>query len=347
MIWLDLFGRNPKGERLEKIKNSKNYNSSKQTFQNKRSNDFDNMIKKLSFFKILRKFLTNKTKRAPAKNLPTKNNIQEFINSKKEISYIWLGHSTVLLKFSQKFILFDPVFKSAAPFSFIKKRFQPSPISLIDLPKIDFIIISHDHYDHLETSTIKFLNKRDNPIFFAPLGVGEHLNMWEISNDKINEMDWGESLKIDNLEFFSTPSMHSSGRMIFSQNKTLWCSWIIKSFDKKIFFSGDSGYDSHFEKIGSEHGPFDLVFMECGQYNKMWHLSHMYPTESLKAFEDLKGTKLQTIHWGAFDLALHSWNEPINIIYNLALEKKIDLLHPMQGELVELDKERKNITWWK
>ena len=346
-MFFEIFGKDPIDNRLKKIQKSENYDCSIKKFKNKREEEILIQNKSISLFSILKKLITNRTNRSPGKNFSVKNQIDEFKSSKENLSYIWLGHSTVLLKISDKTILFDPVFKNAAPFWFIKKRFQPSPISIDELPKIDFVLISHDHYDHLEMFSIKKLKKKYNPKFIVPLGIGEHLHLWGVEEKNIMELDWWNSTSFENIKITCTPAMHSSGRRYFMQNKTLWCSWVIESnLGNKIFFSGDSGYDDHFKKIGDKYGPFDIVFVECGQYNAMWSLSHMHPTQSILAYEDLKGKKMQPIHWGAFDLAIHAWNEPINIAYKISKEKNISLLHPMQGELVEIEKYINNDVWW-
>ena len=267
------------------------------------------------------------------------------MNSKDDISYIWIGHSTVLLKFYEKTIIFDPIFYNILPFNFFKKRFQKVCIDLNELKKVDYIFISHDHYDHLNLKSIKQIKEKYNPFFVTPLGISSHLLFWGIKKDKILEMDWWQEIILDGMKIICTPSMHSSGRSLI-QRKTLWASWTILKNDKRIFFSGDSGYCNHFKKIGEKYGPFDIGFIENGQYSKFWPQNHMLPTQSIQCAIDLGLKIIQPIHFGVFDLSLHHWNEPIIKLLKLSKEKNVKLYHPMMGQNVNLSENKEFSIWW-
>ncbi len=261
----------------------------------------------------------------------------------------WFGHSSLLIKIEGRIFLTDPVFgKRASMVSFMgPKRFDYSPQpSIEDLPPLDGIIISHDHYDHLDYESILVLkNKVDR--FFVPLGVGAHLESWEVPTSNITELKWWESTRVDEeLTFICAPSRHFSGRGLNNRFSTLWCSWIIKSNKSRIYFGGDSGYFPGFKEIGEKHGPFDLTMLECGAYNINWHDIHMLPEETAQAHVDLKGKSLLPIHWGKFNLALHPWKEPIQRVLKKADELNANVLTPEIGEIVILDDHTRNDQWW-
>ncbi|WP_234974712.1 MBL fold metallo-hydrolase [Tenacibaculum agarivorans] len=263
--------------------------------------------------------------------------------------FIWFGHSTFLLQMNDKNILIDPMFGEVpAPHPLLGgKRFSKGlPIEIEKLPKIDAVIISHDHYDHLDYNSIKKLkNKVDQ--FFTPLGVGSHLKEWGVEQNRIIELDWWEQVKIENITFISTPAQHFSGRGLSDRDQTLWCSWIIQSQTENIFFSGDSGYGEHFKEIGDEYGPFDLAMMECGQYNELWPEIHMFPEETAQAGVDIRAKKIMPIHWGAFKLAQHSWTDPIERVIQKAKELKIEVVTPEIGTPTEINQENQlDANWW-
>lgn len=234
---------------------------------------------------------------------------------------------------------------SASPFAFINKRFQKPVLALEELPKVDYIVLSHDHYDHLDMQTIKFF-KNTNTKFVVPLGVGRHLQYWGITADRITELDWWQTIKYDNLEFILTPAQHFSGRKLIDYNHTLWGSWVVRDASHSIFFSGDSGYAKHFKEIGDKYGPFDLVFIENGQYDPAWRDVHMLPEDVIQAVLDLRAKAFVPIHWGMFCLAPHQWFEPIENIYKLAIACNIDLYTPKIGQVIVLEKTTTQ-AWWR
>ena len=252
------------------------------------------------------------------------------------IKFTWFGHSTVLLNLNGKIIITDPVFtKAASPVPFFNKSFDfKNNYSVENLPELDVVLISHDHYDHLDYKTIKMLDSKTKK-FIVPLGVDAHLLRWGISKEKIEVADWYDSIKFDSvLSFTSTPSRHFSGRGTQDRDKTLWCSWVIKSKDHQIFFGGDSGYGKHFKEIGEKFGPFDLALIECGQYNENWSQIHAMPEQTVQAHIDLKGKILLPIHWSKYRLSVHSWTEPIERAKTASLKNNIQLVNPKIGEIV-------------
>ncbi|MCL6265904.1 MBL fold metallo-hydrolase [Flagellimonas myxillae] len=252
---------------------------------------------------------------------------------------MWYGHSAFLLQMEGKNILIDPMLGDVpAPHPLLGgNRFNKElPITIEKLPKIDAVLISHDHYDHLDYGSIKKLKDKVGR-FYVPLGVGVHLEAWDVPKDKIEELDWWQDVTLDGLQFVCTPAQHFSGRKLNNGQSTLWSSWVIKSEKERIFFSGDSGYSDHFKQIGETHGPFDFAMLECGQYNKLWPDIHMFPEETALAGVDLNAKMIMPIHWGAFKLALHSWTDPIERVTKKANELGIPLIAPEIGAMIELD----------
>lgn len=246
----------------------------------------------------------------------------------------WFGHSSVLLNIDNQNILIDPVFSSyASPVPGTNKSFNYSNnYSADEMPEIDILVISHDHYDHLDKSTIEDIDSKVTQ-YIVPLGVKAHLTRWGIDGNKITEADWWDEIIInEKLMLAATPARHFSGRGIV-RNNTLWCSWVISSDKGNVFFGGDSGYGSHFKTIGEKYGPFDLTMIECGQYNKRWKSIHAMPEESVQANIDLQGKLMLPIHNSKFQLALHSWTDPIERARKASKELGVNLLEPVIGEV--------------
>lgn len=263
---------------------------------------------------------------------------------------VWFGHSTFLLQLENKNVLIDPMFGNVpSPISWVGgKRFSTElPIEIENLPHIDAIVLSHDHYDHLDYGSIMKLKNKVN-MYYTPLGMGIHLEKWGISKEKIKELDWWGEAKLDNLTFRCTPSQHGSGRKLNAMSNTLWSSWIIHSNQVNIFFSGDGGYAEHFKQIGDKYGPFDFAMLECGQYNEQWPLLHMFPEQTAQAGVDLKAKQFMPIHWGAFSLSNHAWQEPVERVIKAADALNIPVIVPKIGEalLIQPNIEYSNETWW-
>lgn len=262
---------------------------------------------------------------------------------------VWFGHSTFLLQIHGKNILIDPMFGDVpAPHPALgSKRFSDElPIEIDKLPQIDAVILSHDHYDHLDYGSILKLKDKVGH-FFTPLGVRVHLQEWGVDPRNITELDWWQEQAFEDLTFRCTPAQHFSGRGVNDRGNTLWASWIITSNTENIFFSGDSGYGTHFKEIGDKYGPFDFAMMECGQYNEMWKEIHMMPEETAQAGLDLKARMIMPIHWGAFKLAMHSWTDPIERLMTKASDLQVPVYVPQIGEPIYItDQEIKNSNWW-
>ena len=262
----------------------------------------------------------------------------------------WFGHSSFLVQMAGKTLLIDPMFgqhASPLPIGSFGKRFSKQlPIPVAQLPEIDFVVFSHDHYDHLDYPTVKALKHKVGR-FFVPLGLGAHLKAWGVSNDKIEELDWWEATTYGPIQLVCTPAVHFSGRGLFDQAATLWASWVIKSGKESIFFSGDSGYGNHFKEIGERYGPFDIALMECGQYDPDWKNIHMFPEETAQAAIDVKSNLLVPIHWGCFKLANHTWTDPIERVTEKAKQLNMPLSTPRIGESILLKQQRYPISvWW-
>ncbi len=259
-----------------------------------------------------------------------------------------LGHSTLLLKLGGEFWLTDPVFaKRASPVQWLgPKRFHKPPLRAEQLPPLKGIIISHNHYDHLDEMSIKVLAKRCEH-FYVPLGVGQQLRCWGVAADNISEFDWWQSVQVGDTQLVATPARHFSGRGLFDTDRTLWCSWVIRSPEFSLFFSGDTGYFDGFQQIGKTYGPFDITCIETGAYDHSWPDVHMLPEQSLQAHLDLRGRYMLPIHNGTFDLALHDWFEPFEQIMALAASQQVSLLMPQIGEPVQLLTPPGWYPWWR
>lgn len=260
----------------------------------------------------------------------------------------WLGHSSVLLELDGRRVLTDPVFgERASPFGFVgPKRFHPVPALVHELPPLDAVLVSHDHFDHLCEPTIRALAKLRVPIVTA-LGVGAHLEAFGVDPAMIVELDWNEDAEVGGVRFTATPSQHFSGRGLTNRNRTLWASWVIQSERQKIFFSGDSGLTPQFADIGRAHGPFDLVMLEVGAFHPAWGSIHLGPENALAAFEMLGGGTLLPVHWGTFNLALHDWDEPAETLVRLAGERGARVLTPRIGAVFEPTQLAGPTPWWR
>jgi len=262
---------------------------------------------------------------------------------------VWFGHSTFLLQIEGKNILLDPMFGNVpAPHPLLgAKRFSKSlPIEIEKLPKIDAVLFSHDHYDHLDYGSIQLLKDKVD-MFYTPLGVGSHLTEWGVAATKIVELDWWGEAVYKGLKFKCTPAQHFSGRGLTDGSKTLWSGWVIQSERENIFFSGDSGYGPHFKEIGNRLGPFDFAMLECGQYNELWQEIHMMPEEVAQAGLDVKASVIMPIHWGAFKLALHPWTEPVERVSKKAAALGIPVVAPRIGVPFDIDKpDFTKDNWW-
>lgn len=260
----------------------------------------------------------------------------------------WFGHSTFLLQLEGKTILLDPIFsRSPSPFQTLgPQRFTSLAVTIAELPTIDMVVISHDHYDHLDYGSIRQLVSKTTT-FLVPLGLAAHLRRWGVSDKQIVELDWWDERNLGGFKFACTPARHFSGRTLTDRFTTLWCSWVIDSGKTKVFFSGDSGYGPHFKQIGKQYGPFDLTLLECGQYDPLWPNIHMMPEQTAQAHSDLRGKRMIPMHWGAFVLAFHSWTDPVERVLAAGAKTGATIITPELGETVAFTaKHTPAYAWW-
>ncbi|WP_422387412.1 MBL fold metallo-hydrolase [Alkalicoccus halolimnae] len=279
-----------------------------------------------------------KGKTSPSGRLPVRKIDWDKINSKED-SLVWLGHSTFMLTIDNKKMLFDPMFGPAAsPVTFLgPKRYSENIMGIMDeMPAMDAVFLTHDHYDHLDYPSITQLKNRVDH-FFVPCGVSSHLIRWGVAAEKITELNWWVEAEFQGLTIALTPSRHFSGRGVLNRNTTLWGGWVILGKQTRFYNSGDGGYGGHFKEIGDKYGPFDITIIEGGQYNKHWAWAHMFPEQAVQAHIDIKGRTMLLAHWGAFTLSRHGWSEPIERALKEAEEKNIHLIAPRIGETVQMN----------
>jgi L-ascorbate metabolism protein UlaG (beta-lactamase superfamily) len=299
---------------------------------------------------IIHAMLRGDPLRQPAKRLTPERVDMDALLAANQPQLVWFGHSASLIRLQGKTLLLDPMLSKAAspiPFAGPKRFSTHPPITPEELPHIDAVLISHDHYDHLDYPTIKKLRQKTTK-FFVPLGVAAHLRTWGVREEQIVELDWWDKANFEGLTFVCTPSRHFSGRTLTDRFKTLWCSWVITTPDTKLFFSGDTGYGPHFKEIGKKYGPFDLTLLECGQYDERWANIHMQPEQTFAAHQDLGGKRLFPLHWGAFVLALHPWTDSVERLKKAAAPSHTQVMTPRIGEIVSIkSKHYPQTEWWK
>lgn len=338
------FGQSSSGERLERIKNSPNYKDGK--FHNQTPTP--TFAEGYSFWGEIKKQITQKRPgRYPVDTIPFIKSDLLHIPLEEDV-LVWFGHSSYFIQVNGVKFLIDPVLSGKiSPVSGSDKSFKgANEYAVSDLPPIDYLIISHDHYDHLDYETVKDLQKKTSYVICG-LGVGAHFEYWGYKKEQLYELDWWDSLTIKNNNVvYALPARHKSGRTL-KQNATLWASYLIKKGDKKIYFSGDSGYDLHFKQIGDKFGSVDLALLENGQYDSAWHYVHMLPEETIQAALDLNARRLIPIHNSKFVLANHTWDDPVKKVAALSKTKNVRLLTPRIGEVFHLnDSTQAFAEWW-
>jgi L-ascorbate metabolism protein UlaG (beta-lactamase superfamily) len=293
-------------------------------------------------------FLFLGNNRTPNTELPVKQvDLSHFNNPGiGQLNVTWLGHSSLMINIDGYKILTDPVFEKRVSVLGPTRFNGDVPLDIQKVPKVDVVIISHDHYDHLNKFSVQGLVEKSDK-FIVPLHVGALLVDWGVPRDKIVELDWWQEYRLDpNLMIAATPALHFSGRGITDRNKTLWASWVIQTPFHNLFFSGDSGYFGGFKQIGEKYGPFDMTFIECGAYGEGWPKVHMFPEQTVQAHLDLKGNVLHPIHWGTFNLALHPWYEPMERLTAATNLKNIKTAIPVVGDTTVYDRRIPTARWW-
>jgi L-ascorbate metabolism protein UlaG (beta-lactamase superfamily) len=337
-------GRLPKGDRLDRISKSPNYHDG--TFHNREP--IVEVVEGGTGLGLWFKFLTRDGDGlTPPAPLPVVKTDLKALDPDQDV-VIWLGHSSYYVQLGGRTILIDPVFSDhAAPVSFSTKAFDGTTFyTPEDVPDIDYLLISHDHWDHLDYPTVTALRPRIRHVVTG-LGVGEHLARWGFPDDMVVEADWDTAVRLEHgLTIHVLTSRHFSGRLL-TRNRTLWVAFALETPERRIFYSGDSGYGAHFKEIGERFGGFDLVMIDSGQYNDMWRYVHMNPEQAAQAVEDLKAEAALPSHVGRFNIAFHTWDEPFNRFTAAAEGKGYRVVTPMIGQVVNLSGEEQTFTrWW-
>lgn len=338
------FGRAPRGANLKRLQRSPHYKAGK--FQNLRVTP--SLVEGHTYRGILyKRFFTPRHRYRPARALPSRKTDLHRLPPEANV-LIWFGHSSYFMQIDGKRMLVDPVFSgNASPIPRTMKAFRGTDIyTAADLPPIDFLFITHDHYDHLDYTTMRALRGKIDRVICG-LGVGGHLERWGFPPDKIMERDWYEKVALDaGFTAFVEPARHFSGRG-FSRNTTLWVSYVLQTPSLKIYLGGDSGYDAHYDSIGTRYGPLDLAILDNGQYDEAWRYIHQLPEEALQAARDLRARRLFPVHSAKFGLANHAWDVPLVRISELNETVQMPLVTPMIGEPVNLDDPSQQFQrWW-
>ncbi len=338
------FGSKAKGEGLARVKHSDNYLNG--SFRNLHKTP--NLKEGVSAATVMKDFFFNKSPfNKPSSVLPSKKTNLATLPANQN-TFVWFGHSSYFLQVDGKRILVDPVFSgNASPLNFTTKSFEGSDVyDAGDMPGIDLLILTHDHWDHLDYRTLTHLQPKIKKIVTG-LGVGAHLQTWGFDGAIILEKDWNQHEDLGGgFSISSTPARHFSGRS-FKRNQTLWMSFVLQTPSLKIYIGGDTGYDTHFKTIGEQFGPFDIAILECGQYNEYWKYIHMMPEQVVDACGDLRASMFVPVHWSKFALSLHAWYEPIERVTAEAYKRNVAIVHALIGEAINLAQPPQQNEWWK
>ncbi|MFL6122412.1 MBL fold metallo-hydrolase [Actinophytocola sp.] len=333
-------GGQAKGARLERMRRSPHFRDG--AFHNTESarvgTPSSGAVRDLVFGKEVRR----PTRPVPLVGAP------DFATDVDGLRVSWLGHATVLVEMEGKRFLFDPVWSERVSPSTVlgPRRLHPVPWALADLPELDAVVISHDHYDHLDMMTIRRLAARQPSLrFVVPLGVGAHLERWRVPEQNIVELDWDERIAIDDVEVVATAAQHFSGRLRPGGNGTLWASWVLAGRHRRVFYTGDSGYFDGYTRIGGEYGPFDVTLIQIGAYSPYWPDIHMTPEEGVATHRAVRGGLLVPVHWATFNLAMHSWSDPVERL--LAEGDDIRVAVPKPGQALDVDAAPPPDGWWR
>ncbi|WP_067171549.1 MBL fold metallo-hydrolase [Microtetraspora niveoalba] len=294
--------------------------------------------------RLLRDMLTSGRRRKPAGPIPV---LVPSASAGSDLDLVWYGHATTLVEIEGRRVLFDPVWSDrCSPTPLIgPRRLHPPPVPAEALPPLDAIVISHDHYDHLDMATIRTLTRTQVAPFLVPLGVGAHLDRWGVPSDRVIELDWDETFTIAGLRVTVTEARHFSGRSL-SRNPTLWGSWVLAGERRRVFYTGDSGYFDGYARLGERYGPFDVTLMQIGAYSPSWPDIHMTPEEAVEAHVALRGDLLVPVHWATFVLAFHAWAEPVDRLWSEAKARDLRIAVPRPGERISVDGPPAVDGWW-
>ena len=337
---LPVFGGTPEGDRLDRMRRSPQW----------RDGRFRNTVPSVSAGSpsAVWEFLTaNRALRQPAAPVPTVDRTAADFAEPRDLRLTWLGHGTTLVEVEGARLLIDPVFgRHASPGAlFGVARFFDPPLPLAEVPDLDAVVLTHDHYDHLDAGTVRELAGRV-PRWVCPLGVGAHLERWGVAPDRISELDWWDEAEVAGVRLVATPARHFSGRTPFDRDRTLWCGWAFAGAGHRVFATGDGGYGPHFAEVGRRLGPFDATLAEVGAYNAGWADIHMGPEQAVRAVQDARGGLMVPVHWATFNLAFHGWTEPGERAVVAAEAAGVPLAVPRPGESVVPSEPPAVERWW-
>jgi L-ascorbate metabolism protein UlaG (beta-lactamase superfamily) len=333
-------GAAPKGSRADRVNRSPQFRDGK--FRNEHPSQ---TLPGGDVGDLVRRYRADKERRKPRGPIPLVSSSAEA--SADGLHVTWYGHASALIEIEGARVLFDPVWSErVSPSARVgPKRLHPVPVPLEELPPIDAIVISHDHYDHLDLPTVRTLLRTQSAPFVVPLGIGAHLERWQVPADRIVELDWEESAEVGELKLTATAAQHFSGRGL-SRDGTLWASWVVAGPNRRVFYSGDTGYFDGFATIGEKHGPFDVALVQIGAYDPLWPDIHMTPEEGVATHMDVHAHVLIPVHWATFTLAPHAWGEPVDRLWREAKAQGVTLAVPRPGERVDIDNPPTVDGWW-
>ena len=345
--WFASLGSAASGQRLERMRRSRQWVKGRDRFVNSMAT---HTMLPGTAGQTLRLQVSGRETRYPQRPIPVVARRGSDFDTAPEsgLRATWIGHATVLLEIDGARILTDPVWSErVSPSSLVgPRRFFEPPLAMDELPRIDAVLVSHDHYDHLDMETVQTLGKR-GARFLVPLGVGAHLEKWGILPAQIQELDWDDQAQVAGVTLTAAAARHFSGRRLSDRDATLWCSWVIASGRHKVFYSGDSGYFDGYKEIGLRHGPFDVTLMSVGAYGPTWPLIHMTPEEVVQAHVDVRGELLVPVHWATFNLAFHDWNDPAIRAVAAARNLGVRFTVPRPGQMVEPASPPDQEEWWR
>ncbi|MFJ8434398.1 MBL fold metallo-hydrolase [Kitasatospora sp. NPDC094019] len=339
------FGRRPDGEREERLRNSPQYRDG--VFHNAPSELARPAAQAGIDVETVRRALFQRDGRTPSRPVPTVRPAEAAGPAAEGVAVTWYGHASALVEVEGARVLLDPIWSErCSPAAQVgPRRLHPVPVELEELPQVDAVLISHDHYDHLDMATVRRLVRSQSAPFAVPLGIGAHLRRWGVPEHRIIELDWNETCTLGDLTVTLTSAHHFSGRGL-TRNTTLWGSWVIAGPNRRVYYTGDSGYFEGYARIGAEHGPFDAALVQVGAYDPAWADIHMTPEDAVLAHRELDAGLLVPVHWCTFNLGLHPWAEPIERLLVAAKEHGVPLAVPRPGERVDVDSPPEPDGWW-